>query len=786
MADENRADDNRADENRADNQREQRQRLRAGADLPAHFCNRCTALRASDEGHCPECGAGRPDAGWKPLADAFDPFLGRVLSDRYLISKIEGRGSSSTIYRAESHGARRFAISKRFAIKMVKLWHSEKGVTEQVRTRIEREVRAVGMLRNPHIVRVYEMLELDRDWLALVMDHIEGRTVEECIDADGPFDLERACALVRQVANGLCEAHDVGMIHRDIKPANIMIETLPDGHDFAYLLDFGVVRLEGEAGMTQGFLGTPLFASPEQATGGDLDRRSDIYSLGATLFYLLTGHAPFESDRTLEVLKAHVKKPAPRLADVCPDRWYPPALEELVARMLAKAPAERPDDLFEVIDAMHTVEKQARKPRPPSKQTPGDSADLTNLLSPEDSSPIQASPGQASPSQTGTQQSDQNLRRTLAGPQQAGGGSTMAFQDRPKTVLGVRHAPAVDDAPDPADITGDEGLDSAEIDRDQWRSGRDSAEVSAIRQTNPRGFPRPSTGAKRRPAPRNIPVRQTVQFIDDEDASAPSEPQSAPQSDQKADDSTGYAFARTVRLSGASSEDLIAFVDAQNEVWTVAEDGLEPVCNPLSRVCSLSATEAGAFVGLADGTINRVWPERGELEALFRDDVKRAVTSLSAARDGRILLAGTDDGALFLGRLQRQRDPWMALNASRPIASVALSPDGAIFAVASVDNFLRVASTDTPGNALAKIGLDAAVTDMAFSNDGHLLAILLDDGRLPVYQVHYGRKISELSPDCPRPQSLYFSRQNILYGVCTRDGRIGCWNLTTGRAAGRE
>lgn len=756
----------------------EQQALRERAEtLLRHFCGECTSLRAEADESCLDCGSERPKGGWAPVIGAYDPFLGRILNERYLISKVEGRGSSSTIYRAES-----LTVPKRFAIKMVKLWHSEKGVTEEVRERLEREVRAVGMLRNPHIVRVYELLELNENWVALVMDHIEGETVEERIDARGPLDPDRALSILFQVTNGLCEAHDVGMIHRDIKPANIMLERLPDGDDFAYLLDFGVVRLDEETTLTHGFLGTPLFASPEQATGAKIDGRSDIYSLGATLFYMLTGRAPFESDNTLKVLKAHVQEPAPRLSNVC-DRDFPRALETLVAAMLAKSPGDRPSDLYEVIAELRSTRdsSNAEDDGPAdapadeqSKPSPSESADLTNSLSVEDSC-------------------DGSRRTQLDAPKQ--GKATMAFQNRPKTMLGIRHG---------LDKLGQEKPDDTAEAGDEWRQQRDSGQLRSLNQTNPHGFERPATNPQGHQVPREIEVKKTLQFLPDPtqtsvaslDEQAQQKPAGAPErppaeaetkSEQHSPkNDVGIPFARSVRLSSASSERLIAFVDRHNELWMVGEDRLVPVTVPSSRVTSVAASDVGAFVGTADGKICAVDDESRELNQLFADPQGRSFTAMAATRSGTTLLASTADGGLFLGRLRHHRERWLSLAANRAITCVAVTAMGGMFAAASADGFIRVASTDSPGTAVAKLKADGGVRDMAFSNDGHLLAVLLKDGRLPIFQVLYGSQISELTPDCPTPRSLYFSRQNILYGVCTADGRIGRWNLTTGRAAEDE
>ncbi|MFW6053993.1 MAG: serine/threonine-protein kinase, partial [Persicimonas sp.] len=496
---------------------DKKRRTRSLTELPKHFCGSCTALRAEDDPVCLDCGRERPgEDGWTPTEHAYDPFLGRVLNERYLIDKIEGRGSSSTIYRADS-----LKVPKRFAVKMVKLRHTDiggrhqhgednpqDGVIDQIRTRLEREVRAVGMLRNPHIVRVYELLELDQNWIALIMDHIDGYTLEQVVEQEGALPADRACGLVRQVANGLCEAHRVGMIHRDIKPANIMVELLPDGRDFAYLLDFGVVHLEGEAKMTQGFLGTPLYASPEQASATKLDARSDIYSLGATFFYILTGHAPFDSDRTLEVLKAHVYDTAPRLSDKCPAANYPAALEDLVASMLAKSADDRPDDLFEVIESLQRIldaDTYARRPSAPA-QPPSDCADLAAPLGGEDSF------GGARHTQ-------------LAGDTETRAGQTTSFEDRPRTATGLKHvSPArpLEERPAErrpaqkrigADQTVIPGGSPVVPETAEHRARLDSSEITSFNDTNPHGFHRPPTNPGTKQACRDIEVRSTVQFL---------------------------------------------------------------------------------------------------------------------------------------------------------------------------------------------------------------------------------------------------------------------------------
>ena len=317
---------------------------------PAHYCPNCTQVLREDDHACGHCGATAPEDAWPSIQDGFDPWLGRVIDGRYTVMRQIGRGAMGTVYLARSR-----AISRDFAVKIIDIAHNRPGIApEQIRGRLQREIDAIGQLRNPHVVLFYEVIELFGNHVGIVMDYIEGPTLEELVHNEGRFDPRRALTVVRQAANGVHEAHELGMIHRDIKPENIMVEQLQSGDEFAHVLDFGIVQTEDGVSMTQGFLGTPLFASPEQCTGHKLDRRSDIYSLGATLFFALTGRPPFVSNNVYEILTSHARETPPRLEDAC-DGLFPKSLERLVASMLAKNPDDRPATLGRVVSLIDRV-----------------------------------------------------------------------------------------------------------------------------------------------------------------------------------------------------------------------------------------------------------------------------------------------------------------------------------------------------------------------------------------------------------------------------------------------
>ncbi len=322
--------------------------------MPGHYCHYCTAVTFDEDTACLECGEARPAPGWPMLRDSMDPWLGRVLTGRYLLTKSIGQGASASVYRAES-----LAISRQFAIKIIHPAKSANGPSpEQIAARLEREIEALGRLRNPHVVRFYDVIELPLHHIGVVMDFVEGDTLEQAVLSQGPLSPQRAASLLRQMANGIYEAHLAQMTHRDLKPENLMVERLPAGDEFVHVLDFGIVTMNDSASVTQGFIGTPLYASPEQAMGEGVDHRSDIYSLGAILFFMLTGRPPFTGTNVLQVLRQHVEHRPPRIADYRRDVAIPDELESLVQQMLSKDPADRPQSLAEVIKQLDQLAMQ--------------------------------------------------------------------------------------------------------------------------------------------------------------------------------------------------------------------------------------------------------------------------------------------------------------------------------------------------------------------------------------------------------------------------------------------
>ena len=214
--------------------------------------------------------------------------------------------------------------------------------------RFKREIQSVARLRHPNIVTAYHATQLGQS-LLFAMEYVEGSDLSKLVESKGPMPVAHACFFIHQAALGLQHAHEEGLVHRDLKPNNLILYR-KGNQETVKILDFGLAKAAREkddveqqsSGQsltgTGAAMGTPAYMAPEQITdASSVDIRADIYSLGATLYYLLTGRPPFQAKSRHEVYQAHISRIADPLNHVRPD--VPALLAALVARMMAKDPA---------------------------------------------------------------------------------------------------------------------------------------------------------------------------------------------------------------------------------------------------------------------------------------------------------------------------------------------------------------------------------------------------------------------------------------------------------------
>ena len=259
---------------------------------------------------------------------------------QYRLKQQLGAGGMGEVYLAEH-----VALKQPFAVKLLR---PERVSSPKVLQRFEREVRAMAALEHWNTVEVYDYGHAADGTFYYVMEYLDGLDLDQIVKKEGPLLPGRAIHLLRQVCGALQESHARGLLHRDIKPANIIVCERAGFYDVAKLCDFGLVKSvveDGDQGVTQeGTVpGTPAFMSPEHASGQVMDGRSDIYSLGALTYYLVTGRLPFQKGTAMQMLAAQIyETPLP------PSRFradLDPFLDALILRCLEKDPADRYPDV---------------------------------------------------------------------------------------------------------------------------------------------------------------------------------------------------------------------------------------------------------------------------------------------------------------------------------------------------------------------------------------------------------------------------------------------------------
>jgi serine/threonine-protein kinase len=255
-----------------------------------------------------------------------------------------GSGGMSHVYLAEH-----VLMQRRVAIKVLP---KNRVKDSSYLARFHREAQAVAALDHRNIVRAYDV-DHEEDVHFLVMEYVEGRDLQAIVRDSGPLDYARATEYVRQAAEGLEHAHRAGLIHRDVKPANLLV----DRSGVVKLLDLGLARFTGEdqASLTVAYdenvLGTADYLAPEQAIDSHgVDARADIYSLGCSFYFLLTGHPPYPDGTLPQRLMMHHGAPPPDVRDERADA--PEDLVEILKRMMAKKPAGRYQSAREVAEAL--------------------------------------------------------------------------------------------------------------------------------------------------------------------------------------------------------------------------------------------------------------------------------------------------------------------------------------------------------------------------------------------------------------------------------------------------
>jgi serine/threonine protein kinase len=281
------------------------------------------------------------------------PQPGELVAGRLRVERVLGSGGMGVVL-----AARHEDLGELVAVKMLRLPSGDGRSFERLR----REARAAAKLRGEHVVRVMDVGTLENGAPFIVMEYVAGRTLAQAREAAGRIAVPTAVDWVLQACEGLAEAHGLGIVHRDIKPSNLLLTTRPDGSSLIKLLDFGIAKslsvLPTTLTETGGFLGSPLYASPEQVRDARVvDHRTDVWSMGVVLYQLVTGALPFPSYTATAAIASLAADPPVAPRSVVPD--LPLELERVLLRCLEKDPQNRFATVAELARALEPLGSDA-------------------------------------------------------------------------------------------------------------------------------------------------------------------------------------------------------------------------------------------------------------------------------------------------------------------------------------------------------------------------------------------------------------------------------------------
>lgn len=303
-------------------------------------CPVCGTAIPTNNAFCGACGARMPHT---DSAAGHDQLIGRVIDGRFRIVSLLGSGGMGAVYLAEHVG-----IGKQVAIKVLRADLRE---NRDLLRRFRREAMAVSKLADAHTITVFDY-GVWKGLVYLVMEYLRGTDLAAVLDTEQRLPLARCLRIAHQICSSLTEAHTLGIVHRDLKPENIFLIRTTTGEERVKVLDFGLAKIlrseHRETFETQkgALLGTPYFMAPEQIDSDTavVSGRTDLYSLGALLFRMITGHYPYDGTSPVRVLEKHLSADLPAFGRVAPELPVPMEVETFVRTLMARSPADRPKD----------------------------------------------------------------------------------------------------------------------------------------------------------------------------------------------------------------------------------------------------------------------------------------------------------------------------------------------------------------------------------------------------------------------------------------------------------
>jgi tRNA A-37 threonylcarbamoyl transferase component Bud32 len=708
---------------------------RAAAAVAAHL-EVCAACRTAVAGLAPDSFVARVHAAGPPAATptvmgepathAPPPPVPPELANhpRYRIVRELGRGGMGVVYLA-----RQTVMDRPVVIKVINPSLLDR---PDALERFRREIEAAAKLSHPNIVTAYDA-EQAGDLHILVMEFVEGQSLAQVLQRKGPLPLAHACHYTRQAALGLQHAFERGMVHRDIKPSNLMLT--PRGQ--VKILDFGLAKMVSEnrpqSALTalNAYMGTPDYSAPEQATDArSADIRADLYSLGCTLYCLLAGRPPFQEETPVLTILAHLEKAPPPLPELRPD--VPAAVWAVVARLLAKAPAQRFQRPVEVAQGLAPfIKPGARGVRLPGVASPpmGTTADLGDVSPPAKKARAAAEPARPA------------WGKRLAVLGGAAGGVLVPIALLALAVfLAGKKPPLVDDSlltltGHTDEVTGvawspdSKRLASASTDGTVkvWDAETGQQGLTLRGHTGPVAAVAWSPDGKRlASASADGTVKVWKVFWD-------------ARTGQEVLTFRGHTdWVCGVAWSPDGSRLASASADRTVKVWDATTGQVALTLTGHTReVRAVAWSPTGGRLASAswDQTV-KVWEANTGQEALTLPGHTGYVRGVAWSPDGSRVASASWDGTVKVWDAQAAQTGQQALTLqghTGPVWGVAFSPDGRRVASASADRTVKVWDAKTGREALTLVGHTGPVSGLAYSPDGKRLASCSADHTLRIW-----------------------------------------------------
>lgn len=353
---------------------------RGAAGPGAKRCATCGASYPGDFVVCPK------DATALERAEGSDedPLVGEILAGTYCVMRPLGEGGMGRVYEAEH-----VRLPRTFAVKVL---HDSLAHHPEAVARFEREAQAVARVTSEHVLDMVDVARTRDGRPCLVSEKLEGIELGEHLDKVGKLDLATAVTLCRQICRGLVAAHAVGVVHRDLKPSNLFLvtreastpglDTAPASRPTIKILDFGVAKLTDGANLTRtgAVIGTPAYMAPEQARGSAVDARADVYAVGAVLYRMLTGTAPFPEGDPAQTLTMLLTEDPVRPRTLAPE--LPEGIEALIQRAMARDPRDRPATAAELERHLAAFDEARPAANRPASRDPVATADTLAVQAP--------------------------------------------------------------------------------------------------------------------------------------------------------------------------------------------------------------------------------------------------------------------------------------------------------------------------------------------------------------------------------------------------------------------